>query len=169
MSSKVLHLTRDVDAPVSACVAAFRSGRALARWYDADARLTAFKAGGVVSTSYYPGYEIAAIVPDQLIAQKFTSVVDGIGLWSFVARGKKSTRIEFNHIAEGNTGIEIPARTFHWQGLLENLAAFVDERSMPFDRGRWVGKRPRSAKYAAFDELLAAERKSDKAGAVAMT
>ncbi len=169
MSSTVLHLTRDIDAPASACVAAFRSGRALARWYDADARLTAFKPGGVASTSYYPGYEIAAIVPDQLIAQKYTSVVDGVGLWSFVARGKKSTRVEFSHIADGNTGIEIPSRTFHWQGLLENLAAFVEKRSVPFDRGRWVGKRPRGAKYATFDELLAAERTSDVSPNVAMT
>ena len=159
MGSTILHLARQVNAPVVACVSAFRSGRSLARWYDTEARLSAFRVGGVASTSYYPAYEIAAIVPGQLIAHRYTSVVDGVGLWSFVTRGKAKTRIEFNHIADGNTGFEISARTFHWQGLLENLPAFVEQREMPFDRGRWVGKRPRSAKYAAFDELLAAEPK----------
>lgn len=157
MATAVLHLTREVRAKPGACIAAFRSARALARWYDAAASLTAFKRGGVVGASYYPGYEIAAIVPDQLVAQRYTSVVDGVGLWSFVALGR-TTRIEFDHIADGNTGIEIPARTFHWQGLLENLAAFVEKRAMPFDHGRYTGKRPRSARFATFQEVLTAAR-----------
>lgn len=160
MAATVLHLTREVHGKPGACFAAFRSTRALARWYDADASLTAFKRGGAVGASYYPGYEIAAIVPDQLVAQRYTSVVDGVGLWSFVARGR-TTRIEFDHIADGNTGIEVPARTFHWQGLLENLAAFVEKRAMPFDKGRYTGKRPRTARFGTFQEVLDAARAAE--------
>jgi hypothetical protein len=159
MGSTVLHLARTVDATPRACAAGFRSARALSRWYDDAAKLTAFRAGGKVSAVYYPGYDIAAIVPDQLVAHRYTSVVDGIGLWSFSARGRR-TRIEFHHIADGNTGIEVPARTFHWQGLLENLAAFVEGRPMPFENGRYVGRRPRAVRYETFQEVLRAARKS---------
>jgi hypothetical protein len=157
MASTVLHLTREVGGKPSGCLGAFRSARALTRWYDAGATLTAFRRGGVVGASYYPAYEIAAIVADQLVAHRFTSVVDGVGLWSFVALGRK-TRVEFDHIADGNTGSEIPFRTFHWQGLLENLAAFVEKRTMPFENGKYTGKRPRSARFATFQEVLDAAR-----------
>ena len=159
MKPVVLHVTTDVDASPRVCMAGLRTARALKRWYDGEATLTAFRVGGVVKASYYPSYEIVAVVPDQLVAQRYTAVVDGIGLWSFVAKGKR-TRIEFHHIASGNTGIEVPARTFHWQGLLENLAAFIEKRGMPFENGRYVGKRPRGVRYATFQEVLRAAREA---------
>jgi hypothetical protein len=159
VNSTVLHVARLVDATPRACAAGFRSTRALSRWYEGPARLNAFRVGGRLKGSYYPSCEIVAIVPDQLVAHRYTSIVDGVGLWSFSARGRR-TRIAFDHIAEGNTGIEVPARTFHWQGLLENLAAFVEGRPMPFVNGRYIGRRPRSVRYETFQEVLQAERKS---------
>jgi hypothetical protein len=157
VDSTVLHVTKQVKAPARTCAAAFRNARALRRWYDREANVTAFRVGGVVTASYYPSYEIVAIVTDQLVAQRYTAVVDGLGLWSFVERGKRTT-IEFHHIADGNTGIEVPSRTFHWQGLLENLAALIEKRSLPFENGRYVGARPRGVRYETFQELLKAER-----------
>ena len=156
-SLHVLHLTKDIKAPVRACVAGFRTARALAGWYDAEARLTGFRVGGAVAGSSYPSYDIVALVPDQLIAQRYTSIVDGVGLWSFVARGK-STRVQFDHIADGNTGTEVPARTFHWQGLLENLAALVEKRPVPFVNGAYPGKLPRGIRHATIQEAIAAAK-----------
>ncbi len=153
--SRVLHLTKDVKAPVRACVAGFRTTRALAGWYDAEARLSGFRVGGAVTASHFPSYDIVALVPDQLIAQRYTSVVDGLGLWSFVARGK-TTRIELDHVADGNTGVEVPARTFHWQGLMENLAALIEKRPVPFVNGTYPGKLPRGVRHATVREAIAA-------------
>ena len=148
---------QDIKAPVRACVAGFRTAKALAGWYDAEARLTGFRVGGAVAGSYYPSYDIVAIVPDQLIAHRYTSVVDGVGLWSFVARGK-STRVQFDHIAEGNTGTEVPSRTFHWQGLMENLAALVERRPVPVVNGVYQGKLPRGILHATMNEAVAAAK-----------
>ena len=156
-SSRVLHLTKDIKAPVRACMAGFRTTKALARWYDAQARLTGFRVGGAVAGGSYPSYDIVAIVPDQLIAQRYTSVVDGVGLWSFVARGQ-STRVQFDHIAEGNTGTEVPGRTFYWQGLMENLAALVEKRPVPFVNGAYQGKLPRGIRHATMQDAVTAAK-----------
>jgi hypothetical protein len=53
----------------------------------------------------------------QLIAQVFTTVIDGFGLWSFVAQGK-GKRVVFHHVASGNLGDEMLARAFHWRDCL---------------------------------------------------
>jgi hypothetical protein len=102
----------------------------LVRFRSAPVR---FKVNGEVRGSYFPGYFLAAIVTDQLITQVFTTVIDGFGLWSFVAQGK-GTRVVFHHVASGNLGDEMLARVFYWRGLLENLAAFCEGRPAPFER-----------------------------------
>ena len=154
---KTLHLEKTINVPVAKCFSCFRSSRALARWYDPSAVLTHFAPGGTVKASYFPGYEIVAVVKDQLVAQGFTSVVDGVGIFSFVALDGR-TRIVLDHVAPGNEGREIPARTFHWQGLLENIAAICEGRAAPFVGGRYPGKLPRGVRHATCEEFVGAWR-----------
>ncbi len=150
-----LHLEKAVNAPVSKCFSCFSSSRALARWYDPSAVLTRFAPGETVKASYFPDYEIVAVVKNQLVAQGYTSIVDGVGMFSFVALGGK-TRILFDHVAPGNKGREIPARTFHWQGLLENVAAICEGRSAPFIGGKYPGKLPKGIHHATCEQFVRA-------------
>jgi len=151
----VLHLEKLINASAERCMACFRSRRALAAWYDPTASLTAFKPGGTVTASYFPSYQIVTVIKNQLVAQQYVRVVDGVGMFSFVASGKK-TRVIFDHIAEGNKGVEIPARTFHWQGLLENLAALCERRPIPFVGGRFPGRFPKGIRHATVEEFVRA-------------
>ncbi len=151
----VLHLEKLIGAPVDRCMACFRNKRALAAWYDPSVKISAFKLGAMVTASYFPSYQIVSIVKNQLIAQQYVRVVDGLGLFSFVRSGKK-TRVIFDHIAKGNKGTEIPARTFHWQGLLENLAALCEKRPILFVGGRYPGKFPKGIRHATCEEFVRA-------------
>jgi hypothetical protein len=132
----IIHLEKVIRAPVRQCFSAFGSTRVLRHWYDSEARLSGFKVNGEVKGSYFPGYFLVAIVRNQLIAQSFTTVIDGFGLWNFVTE-EESTRVLFDHVAAGNQGDEGLARTFHWKGLLENLAATCEGRPAPFVNGQY--------------------------------
>ena len=97
-----------------------------------------------------------AIVKNQLIVQKFNRVIDGIGIWSFVQQGARSFVI-LDHLAEQNLGDEYLARLFHWQGLMENLSALCERRSLPFETGRYLLEPlPRGIRYATCPEFVAA-------------
>ncbi len=148
-----LHLEKTINAPVAKCFACFGTTRALARWYDPSSRLTSFRPGGAVRASYFPSYEFIALIKNQLVAQGYTSVIDGVGMFSFVAqRGK--TCVVFDHVAVGNKGREIPARTFHWQGLLENLAAVCEGSPVLFVGGCYPGKLPKGIRYRTCEEFV---------------
>jgi hypothetical protein len=70
-----------------------------------------------------------------------------------------NTRIVFDHVAEGNQGDEILARTFHWEGLLENLAVTCEGRAVPFADGQYLTARlPRGICYATCVEYIEAKR-----------
>ncbi len=148
-----LHLEKTINAPVKKCFSCFGTSRSLARWYDPPAVLKNFRAGGTVKASYFPSYEFIAVVKNQLVAQGYTSIVDGIGLFSFVPE-RGTTRVQFDHVAAGNKGTEIPARTFHWQGLLENLAALCEGRPAPFVGGKYPGKLPKGIRYATCEAFV---------------
>ncbi len=135
------------------CFSCFGNTRSLARWYDPSAALKHFGPGGTVKASYFPSYEFIAVIKNQLVAQGYASVVDGVGLFSLVA-SKGKTRILFDHVAPGNKGREIPARTFHWQGLLENLAALCEGRPVPFVGGRYPGKLPKGIRFATCEAFV---------------
>ena len=97
-----------------------------------------------------------AIVKNQLVVQEYSSVIDGIGIWSFVQRGACS-RVVFDHVAQGNRGEEYQTRFFHWQGLMENLAALCERRPSPFEEGKYsVRPLPRGIRYATCPEFVAA-------------
>ncbi|MFN8009226.1 MAG: hypothetical protein U0V70_19800 [Terriglobia bacterium] len=118
--------------------------------------MTAFQVGGRLEGGYFPSYQIVALVRNQLIVQRFQSVIDGIGIWSFVARGKRS-RLILDHVAEGNQGEEFFARYFHWQGLMENVAALCEQRSLPFKEGQYeAGLLPPGIKFTYCPEYVTA-------------
>jgi hypothetical protein len=151
---QTIHLEKRINTPVEEVFSAFQSTRLLNRWYDPEAALNRFKVGGEVKADYFPGYLLVAIVKNQLIAQQYTSVIDGIGLWSLVAEGAV-THLSFDHIAEGNKGREMTARTFHWQGLIENLSALLEGRPIPFVDGEYrKGAFPRGIQYATCEEYV---------------
>ena len=143
----VIHLERAIKAPVARVFSAFRTSRALNRWYDPKAHLSQFKVGGEVRANFFPGYRLATIIKNQLVAQEFKTVIDGIGLWSFVQKAGK-TQLIFDHVAEGNQGEEKLARTFYWQGLIENLAAVSEGRPLPFVEGEYLSSNlPRGVQH----------------------
>lgn len=117
--------------------------------------MSGFRVGAEVHASYFPGYRIAVVIPNHLLVQEYTTVIDGIGVWSFVTRGEAS-RIVFDHLASGNRGKEFHARMFHWQGLMENLAAVCESRTIPFVEGAYVGRLPRGVRFATCDQHVRA-------------
>jgi uncharacterized protein YndB with AHSA1/START domain len=158
----VIHLEKTIKAFPARVFSAFRSSRALNRWYDPKAQLSQFKVGGEVRGDFFPGYQLTAIVKNQLIAQEFKTVIDGIGLWSFVMKRGK-TQLIFDHVAEGNQGEEKLARTFYWKGLLENLAAVSEGRPLPFLEGEYPGSSlPRSIHHRTCQDFLQAHRRKQK-------
>ena len=153
-SPGIIHLEKTIKAPVKKCFAAFTATKSLNRWYDSDGILTKFQVRGQVKADYFPGYEIVAIIKNQMMVQSYTTVIDGMGIWSFVAKNS-ATRVVFDHIAEGNQGDELLARNFHWQGLLENLCALCEGQSLPFNEGQYEpGRLPRGIRYATCAEYV---------------
>ena len=151
-----LHFEKVVRAPLDRCVAPFRTTRGLRQWWDPTSRLSAFRAGGIVTATDLPGFEIAAIVGRQLIAHHFTSYIDGVAIWSFVPGARNTTRIVLDHVADGNQD-DAAGRTFYWRGLVENLAAVAEKRPVPFVNGRFVGKKlPKGIRYRTMQEFVEA-------------
>jgi hypothetical protein len=155
-SIRVIHLEKDLSVPAAECFSCFSATRKLQKWYDREARMTSFRVGGEIAGDYFPGYQIVAIVKNQLVVQKFNSVIDGIGIWSIVEKGARS-RVVFDHVAEENYGDEYLARLFHWQGLVENLAALCERRPLPFEKGKYLLEPlSRGIRYATCPEFVAA-------------
>jgi len=92
----IIYLKKTIGADPSRIFSAFRTSQAPGRWYDSDAHVSQFKVGGEVRADFFPGYRLVAILKNQLIAQEFETVIDGMGLWSFVATAGK-TRVIFDH------------------------------------------------------------------------
>ncbi len=155
-SIRVIHLEKPLSVPVAECFSCFSTTRKLQKWYDPEAHMTSFRVGGEIAGTYFPGYQIMAVVKNQLVVHKFKSVIDGIGIWSFVQQGARS-RVVLDHLAEENRGDEYLARLFHWQGLVENLSALCERRSLPFENGKYIVEPlPRGIRYATCPEFVAA-------------
>jgi hypothetical protein len=157
---RVIHLEKDLSVPAAECFSCFSTIQKLRKWYDQEARMTSFRVGGEIAGNYFPGYQIVALVKNQMVVQKFNSVIDGIGIWSFVQKGSRS-RLVFDHVAEENRGDEYLARLFHWQGLVENLGALCEHRPLAFEKGKYVFQPlPRGIRYATCPEFVAAMKTS---------
>lgn len=94
----------------------------------------------------YPSAEIVAILPQQMIVNKFTDIVTGLGVWSFAdTAGGRTTSLVFHHIDASSDREERASQTYYWKGLIQNLAAFCEGRALPFDHdsGEYKLKRDR--------------------------
>jgi len=153
VSCATLHFEKTINAPLTRCLAPFRTTRGMARWWDPASRLSKFGVGGLVTAADLPSFEIVAVVGRQLIAHRFTSKIDGVAIWSFVPTTRSKTRIVLDHIADDNTA-EAAGRTFYWQGLMENLAAVAEKRPVPFVKGAFSGKTlPKGIRHRTMDEF----------------
>jgi len=129
-----VHVEKQIKAPISKVFRAFRMERALRAWYDPRSRMSNFEVGGKLTGNNYPSAGILAPIPSHTIVHRFSEIVAGIGIWSFVAKGDdKSTLLVLDHLDASEDKDEPKSIAFYWRGLMENLAAFCEGRELPFD------------------------------------
>jgi uncharacterized protein YndB with AHSA1/START domain len=129
-----VHLEKTIGAHVARVYGAFQRSAALRVWYDPRCRLYGFRVGEKLAGDNYPSAEIVALVPNHLIVHRYTETVSGLGVWSFVEkRARKATLLILDHIDAYDDEKERESVEFYWRGLMENLAAFCENRELPFD------------------------------------
>jgi uncharacterized protein YndB with AHSA1/START domain len=129
-----VHVEKQIKAPISKVYGAFREERALRIWYDPRSRVSNFKVGGKLTGDNYPSAEISALVPNHTIVHRYSDIVAGIGIWSFVEKsGGKTTLLVLDHLDASEDKDELESIAFYWRGLIDNLAAFCEGRELPFD------------------------------------
>lgn len=129
-----IHIEKEIKSPVSRVYNAFKQTRALKVWYDPRCRLEEFARGGRLVGDNYPSAEILALVPNQTIVHRYSDIVSGLGIWSFIQKKNgKFTLVIFDHIDAYDSTDDRDSITFYWKGLIENLAAFCENREIPFD------------------------------------
>jgi len=137
VSSKLagtVHVERNIKAPVGKVYTAFQQIKALKVWYDPRCRMEKFAVGGKLRGDNYPSAEILALVLNHTIVYRYTDIVSGLGVWSFIGKGwGNSTLLVLDHVDAYDNKEERESITFYWKGLVENLAAFCERRELPFD------------------------------------
>jgi len=129
-----IHIEKEIKAPVARVYGAFGHGKALKTWYDPRGRIERFAVGGKLVGDNYPSAEILALIPNHTIVHRYSDIVSGLGLWSFVQKsGGKTTLLVFDHLDAYDRKEDRDSITFYWKGLIENLAAFCESREIPFD------------------------------------
>ena len=132
--TRTIHLEKTIRAPIACVYRAFQETKALKAWYDPRCRIQVFAVGGRLIGDSYPSAEILALVPNHTIVHRYSDVVSGLGIWSFVdRRGGKATLLVFDHLDAYDNEQDRDSITFYWKGLIQNLAAFCEGREMPFD------------------------------------
>ena len=143
-----IHLEKEIKAAVGQVYGAFQRTQALRAWYDPRCRIEKFRVGGKLTGDNYPSAEIAALIPDHTIVHRYSDIVSGLGIWSFVEKSAgKATSLIFDHLDAYDSKEDRDSITFYWKGLIENLAAFCERREIPFDHdtGEYKkGMRPRT-------------------------
>jgi len=82
----------------------------------------------------YPSAEIVALVRNSMIVHRYSDIVSGSGIWTFVEKtGGKTTLLVFDHLDAYQDVQDRDSITFYWKGLIDNLAAFCEGRKIPFD------------------------------------
>jgi len=138
----VIHLEKTIKAPVARAYKAFQQAKALRTWYDPRCRMEKFGVGGRLVGDSYPSAEIVALVRDHMIVHRYSDIVSGLGIWTFVEKtGGKTALLVFDHIDAYQNAQDRDSVTFYWKGLIDNLAAFCEGRKMPFDHDAGEYKR----------------------------
>ncbi len=129
-----VHIEKTIKAPAARVYRAFQQTRSLKVWYDPRCRIDKFSVGGKLAGDNYPSAEIVALVRNHTIVHRYSDIVPGFGIWSFVGKaGGKATLLILDHIDAHESAEERDSVTFYWKGLIENLAAFCEGRKIPFD------------------------------------
>jgi uncharacterized protein YndB with AHSA1/START domain len=129
-----VHIEKTIKAPVARVYRAFQQTRALKVWYDPRCRIDKFSVGGKLAGDNYPSAEIVALVRNHTIVHRYSDIVPGFGIWSFVEKARgKATLLVLDHVDAHESAEERDSVTFYWKGLIENLAAFCECRKIPFD------------------------------------
>jgi len=129
-----IRIEKEIKAPVAQVFGAFGQAKTLKAWYDPRCRIERFAVGGKLVGDNYPSAEILALIPNHTIVHRYSDMVSGIGVWSFLQKsGGKTTLLVFNHFDAYDSREEGDSITFYWRGLIENLAAFCESREIPFD------------------------------------
>jgi len=90
--------------------------------------------GGRLIGDNYPSAEILVLMRNHTIVHRYSDIVSGLGIWSFVEKpGGKATLLVFDHLDAHDNDQDRDLITFYWKGLVENLAAVCEGREMPFD------------------------------------
>jgi hypothetical protein len=69
LSIRVIHLEKEISVQAAVCFSCFSAISKLRKWYDQKARMTSFRVGGKIAGDYFPGYQIVAIVKNQMLVQ----------------------------------------------------------------------------------------------------
>jgi uncharacterized protein YndB with AHSA1/START domain len=129
-----VHLEKSIKAPVARVYKAFQQTRALKAWYDPRCHIDRFSVGGKLVGDNYPSAVIVALVRNQSIVHRYTDIVSGFGIWSFVEKSRgKTTLLVLDHVDAYESERDRDSIGFYWRGLVDNLAAFCERRQMPFD------------------------------------
>ena len=129
-----IRIEKEIKAPVAQVYGAFGQAKMLKAWYDPRCRIERFAVGGKLVGDNYPSAEILALIPNHTIVHRYSDIVSGLGVWSFVQKsGGKNTLLILNHFDAYDNGEERDSIMFYWRGLIENLAAFCEGHEIPFD------------------------------------
>lgn len=142
-----IHLEKKINAPVARVYAAFQQTKALRVWYDPQCSIEKFEVGGKLIGDNYPSAVILALVPNHTIVHRYSDIVSGTGIWSFVEKSQKATLVILDHFDAYDAKDDHDSIMFYWQGLIENLAAICEGRETPFDHDAGdykQGMRPRT-------------------------
>jgi uncharacterized protein YndB with AHSA1/START domain len=129
-----VHVEKAIKAPVARVYRAFQQTRALKVWYDPRCHLDRFSVGGKLIGDNYPSAVIVAFVRNHTIVHRYSDIVSGYGIWSFVQKsGGKTTLLVLDHVDAYENEQDRNSIAFYWRGLVDNLAAFCEGRKTPFD------------------------------------
>jgi len=129
-----IHIEKEIKASVAQVYKCFQQKQALRIWYDPRCHITRFSVGGKLVGDNYPSAEIVALVRNHMIVHRYSDVVPGFGIWSFVGKSaSKSMLLILDHLNAYENKEDRKSITFYWKGLVENLAALCESRKLPFD------------------------------------
>jgi uncharacterized protein YndB with AHSA1/START domain len=129
-----IHIEKRINAPVARVYKCFQQTRTLRIWYDPRCHIKRFAVGGKLVGDNYPSAEVVALVRNHLIVHRYSDVVPGFGIWSFVEKSAgKSMLLVFDHLDAYESEEDKKSVTFYWKGLVENLAALCEGHKIPFD------------------------------------
>ena len=131
--SGIVHLEKKINAPVARVYGAFQQTKDLKVWYDPRSSIDKFQVGGKLVADNYPSAEILALVPDHTIVHRYSDIVSGTGIWSFIGKNAKATVVILDHLDAYDTKEDRDSIMFYGKDsskTLQHSASGVSFRSI---------------------------------------